>query len=429
MVGESSGLPAVGSDTMNSGLAERYAKVRAASKKYCEPLEAEDYCLQAMADTSPPKWHLAHTSWFFETFVLKVYDERYQPFDPAYEVLFNSYYNGIGAQHPRPERGLLSRPVLQEVLDYRDHVDLGVERLLSESHPERSAIEGLIELGTHHEQQHQELFFTDIKYSLSRNPLLPAYSPVNRPATESQNPRALGWREHSGGCVSVGHRGDGFCFDNEQPVHDVMLQPFALADRLVTNAEYQAFIEDDGYRRPELWLSDGWSTVRERGWRAPLYWLGGDEGWREYTLYGVQPLAPAAPVSHLSAYEADAYARWAGYRLPTEFEWETLASAEPVAGQFVESGALHPRASRGENDHQLYGCLWEWTSSAYSPYPGYRPAAGAVGEYNGKFMANQLVLRGGSCVTSSSQVRATYRNFFYPPDRWQFSGVRLAKWL
>jgi ergothioneine biosynthesis protein EgtB len=319
--------------------------------------------------------------------------------------------------------------LLQEVLDYRAFVDAAVVRLLNQSHPEQSAIEALIELGTHHEQQHQELFFTDIKYSLSRNPLLPAYSSIGAPAIDEAAPRDLAWLEHPGGCVAVGYRGDGFCFDNEQPAHDVMLQPFALADRLVTNAEYQAFIDDGGYRRPELWLSDGWSAVSEKGWQAPLYWLPDDAGWREYTLYGVQPLAPAAPVSHLSAYEADAYARWAGYRLPTEFEWETLASAAPLAGQFAESGALHPLAPRDDSDHQLFGCLWEWTSSAYNPYPGYRPAAGAVGEYNGKFMANQLVLRGGSCVTSSSQVRATYRNFFYPLDRWQFSGMRLAKWL
>jgi ergothioneine biosynthesis protein EgtB len=414
---------------MNSDLAERFAEIRAESLRFCEPLEPEDYCLQAMANTSPPKWHLAHTSWFFETFILKVYDKQYQPFDPAYEVLFNSYYNGIGAQHPRAERGLLTRPLLQEVLDYRAFVDAGVTRLLSQAHPEQPAIEALIELGTHHEQQHQELFFTDIKYSLSRNPLLPAYSALNASEANGSDPRDLAWLEHPGGCVGVGYRGDGFCFDNEQPAHEVMLQSFALADRLVTNVEYQAFIDDGGYRRPELWLSDGWSTVGEQGWRAPLYWLPDAAGWREYTLYGVQPLAPAAPVSHLSAYEADAYARWAGYRLPTEFEWETLASAMPSAGQFVESGALHPLPPRGESDHQLFGCLWEWTSSAYNPYPGYRPAAGAVGEYNGKFMANQLVLRGGSCVTSSSQVRATYRNFFYPPDRWQFSGVRLAKWL
>jgi ergothioneine biosynthesis protein EgtB len=380
-----------------------------------------------MADTSPPKWHLAHTTWFFETFILKPFDADHAPYNPAFEVLFNSYYNGIGEQHPRPQRGLLSRPVLEEVLRYRQHVDQRVERLLSEDHPGQQQIRQLVELGTHHEQQHQELFFTDIKYSLSRNPLYPAYT-AGEPG-RSAAPRSLGWLEHSGGRVEVGHRTAGFCFDNEQPAHEVLLQPYALADRLVTNAEYMAFVEDGGYRRPELWLSDGWATVQERGWQSPLYWLPGECGWQEYSLYGPITLDPSRPVSHVSGYEADAFARWADCRLPTEFEWEALATGESLRGQFVESGQLHPEPPADESDRQLHGYLWEWTSSAYCPYPGYRPAAGAVGEYNGKFMANQLVLRGGSCVTSRSQLRPTYRNFFYPPDRWQFTGIRLAKWL
>jgi ergothioneine biosynthesis protein EgtB len=407
-------------------LLERYASVRADSLSFCAPLEQEDYGLQAMAETSPPKWHLAHTTWFFETFVLREYVDGYRPFNAAFEVLFNSYYNGIGAQYPRPQRGLLSRPVLEEVLDYRRHVDTSVEALLSTGHPEGDTIRRLVELGTHHEQQHQELFFTDIKYSLSRNPLFPAYSEGE--AAADQQSRPLGWREHPGGKVTVGHEGGGFSFDNEQPRHEVLLQPFALADRLVTNAEYLAFIEDGGYRRPELWLSDGWATLTEQGWQAPLYWLQDNGDWQEYTLYGALPLDPACPVSHVSGYEADAYARWADGRLPTEFEWEAVAAGSPLEGQFVDSGSLHPDAAL-EGDDQLHGCLWEWTASAYGPYPGYKPATGAVGEYNGKFMANQLVLRGGSCVTSRSQMRPSYRNFFYPPDRWQFTGIRLARWL
>ena len=379
-----------------------------------------------MADTSPPKWHLAHTTWFFETFVLREYLDGYRAFNPAFEVLFNSYYNGIGEQFPRPQRGLLSRPLLEEVLDYRAHVDAGVDALLSADHPEAETIRSLVELGTHHEQQHQELFFTDIKYSLSKNPLYPPYTTDDM--GQGGSTRQLDWLQHPGGVVQVGHVAGDFCFDNEQPAHDVLLQPFALADRLVTNGDYLAFMEDGGYQRPELWLSDGWATVCEQGWRSPLYWRETGEGWREFSLYGLIPLAPARPVSHVSAYEADAYARWADARLPTEFEWEALAAARPVEGQFVDSGCLHPQAAAA-GDLQLFGGLWEWTSSAYAPYPGYRPASGAVGEYNGKFMANQLVLRGGSCVTSRSQLRPTYRNFFYPPDRWQFTGIRMAKWL
>ncbi len=407
-------------------LAERFTRVRTDSERFCEPLEPEDLCLQGMADASPPKWHLGHTTWFFETFILKPYAEDYRPFHPAYEVLFNSYYNGIGDQHPRPERGLLSRPVLEDVLAYREHVDTWIGDLLASGHAELDTITRLVELGTHHEQQHQELFFTDIKYSLSRNPLYPAYSDGQ---LDAQSDRTLGWVEHPGGQVEVGHSGAGFCFDNEQPAHAVLLTPFALADRLVTNGEFLAFVEDGGYQRPELWLSDGWSTVGERRWNAPLYWRRDGEQWQEYTLYGLAPLDAARPVSHVSGYEADAYARWAGHRLPTEFEWEAIATGSGLDGQFVESGRLHPDATTSASDRQLHGGLWEWTSSAYSPYPGFQPVSGAVGEYNGKFMANQLVLRGGSCVTSRSQMRTSYRNFFYPPDRWQFTGIRLAKWL
>jgi len=428
MGGAGTGAPAFGGKDMSETLEEGFARVRADSENFCNALQVEDYGLQAMAETSPPKWHLAHTSWFFETFILKPHVASYQAWNPAFEVLFNSYYNGIGPQYPRAERGLLSRPSVAEVLDYRHHVTAAIRALLSDdAHPEFRRIAELVELGMHHERQHQELFFTDIKYSLSRNPLYPAYlaerlepSPVARPQ---------GWLEHPGGEVRVGHLDTGFCFDNEQPEHSVLLQPFALADRLVTNGEYLAFIEDGGYTRADLWLSDGWSTVRERGWQAPLYWSVDSQGWCEYTLYGLQQLDPARPVLHVSAYEADAYARWAGARLPGEFEWEALARSCPLSGQFVEAGALHPRACVSPDETQLHGCAWEWTASAYSAYPGYRPAPGAVGEYNGKFMANQLVLRGGSCVTSEQQMRYSYRNFFYPPDRWQFSGIRLAQWL
>jgi ergothioneine biosynthesis protein EgtB len=413
---------------MSVDLLQRFQQVRADSEKFCEPLALEDYGLQAMPATSPPKWHLAHSSWFYETFVLKDLQREYQPFDPAFEVLFNSYYNGIGAQHPRAERGLLSRPGLDKVRAYRAHVTDAVTGLLQEeAHPEQARITELVTLGMHHEQQHQELFFTDIKYSFSRNPLLPTYCETSPEVASKLRPQ--GWIEHPGGEVPVGYRGEGFCFDNEIPTHRVLLQPFELGDRLICNGEYLAFMADGGYQRPELWLADGWNESSEQGWKAPLYWKQRDGEWFEYSLHGLLPLDPATPVSHISAYEADAYARWAGARLASEFEWEAVAAGHVPGGQFVEAGQFHPRATTGADDTQLYGCLWQWTSSAYGPYPGYRPAAGTVGEYNGKFMANQLVLRGGSCVSSQSQVRASYRNFFYPPDRWQFTGIRLAQWI
>jgi ergothioneine biosynthesis protein EgtB len=413
---------------LQQALQQEFQQVRAASEQFCQPLELEDYGLQATPFTSPPKWHLAHTSWFFETFVLKPYQPNFAAFSVDFEVLFNSYYNGIGAQHPRAERGLLSRPSLAEVRAYRKNVNEAVAELLSdEGHTHAAQIRALVELGINHEQQHQELFFTDIKYSLSRNTLCPAY--LSAQLEKSTAAVGLDWRRYEGGEFTVGHQGQGFCFDNEQPVHPVLLQPYALANRLVTNGEYLQFIEEQGYQRPELWLSDGWTTVCENQWQHPLYWRTVDGVWQEYSLYGLQELDLQRPASHLSAYEADAYARWAGARLPTEFEWEAAAAGHSPQGQFVESGELHPRACTAESDAQMYGGLWQWTSSAYGPYPGYVPAAGAVGEYNGKFMANQLVLRGGSCVTAQSHIRSSYRNFFYPPDRWQFTGVRLAKWL
>jgi ergothioneine biosynthesis protein EgtB len=413
-----------GKDWMSTTLLERLGKVRRASVDFCSPLAVEDYGLQAMPETSPPKWHLAHTTWFFETFILENHAPGYRAQDTSFRVLFNSYYNGIGERHPRAERGLLSRPTLDEVMDYRHRVDAAMTGLLEDTSVDQAVIAPLVELGIQHEQQHQELFFTDIKYSLSRNPLSPAYLDDRAPPASTATP--LEWLEHPGGEVLVGASGEGFSFDNELPPHRVLLEPYTLANRLVTNAEFREFMDDGGYRQPEHWLSDGWTTVEQQGWQQPLYWQWREDGWWEYTLYGLQPLDPEAPVSHLSGYEADAYARWAGARLPSEFEWEAVAAGTELQGQFLDDQWLHPIH---DGRSYLYGSAWNWTSSAYSAYPNYRPERGAIGEYNGKFMANQLVLRGGSCVSSRDHLRASYRNFFYPPDRWQFTGVRLAKWL
>ncbi|MFN3653287.1 MAG: ergothioneine biosynthesis protein EgtB [Armatimonadota bacterium] len=405
---------------------ERYAAVRALSESLCEPLETEDYGLQAMPDASPPKWHLAHTTWFFETFLLRPYADGYTPFHPAFGFLFNSYYEALGARHPRPQRGLLSRPTVAEVYRYRAAVD---ERMLAflERCPEPvwSETAPLLELGLNHEQQHQELLLTDTKYNLSVNPLRPAYRTIAPSPPSAAAP--VTWTAFEGGLREIGFGGGGFAFDNEGPRHRVYVPPFRLASRLVTNGEYLAFMADGGYRRPELWLSEGWRAVTERGWEAPLYWerAGGD--WQAYTLDGVQPLRPEEPVCHVSFFEADAFARWAGRRLPTEAEWELAAEGEPVAGNLLETGRLHPAPATGEGLSQLYGDAWEWTASPYRPYPGFRPAPGAVGEYNGKFMCSQMVLRGGSCATPPGHIRPTYRNFFPPDARWQFSGLRLAE--
>ncbi len=416
-----------------SDLADRYRRVRAQSEALCRPLAIEDYGVQPMDDASPPKWHLAHTTWFFETFLLREFDAGYRSLDDRYQSLFNSYYNGIGEPYPRPRRGLLSRPRVSEVYDYRAHVDAAMQRLLARAD---DAMRRRAVLGLNHEQQHQELMLTDIKYNLGHNPLRPAYrDDLDDRAGVS---RALGFDEHPGGVFTVG-ASEPFCFDNELPRHTVLLQPFALGDRLVTNAEFLAFMEDGGYDRPSLWLSDGWSAARAGGWRCPLYWRRRDGRWLEYRLSGEHTLLPDAPVVHVSAFEADAYARWAGCRLPTEFEWETVAAPlDPVAGNFAEDGGLHPLSAEvlpaqgarrldAPRRRQLFGDAWEWTASAYAPYPGYRVLPGTLGEYNGKFMSSQLVLRGGSCATPRGHVRASYRNFFYPPDRWQFSGIRLAK--
>lgn len=410
-------------------LSRRYIAVRAATRALTDPLEIEDYGLQSMPDASPAKWHLAHTTWFFETFVLAPQVPDYRPFHPRFGYLFNSYYETVGSMHPRPQRGLLTRPTVAQVQRYRDRVDNDLLALLQRGVDDEIA--AVIEIGLHHEQQHQELVLTDLKHGLSCNPLRPVYQRSPSPSPAEISP--VSWIEHPGGVMEIGHVGDGFCFDNEQPRHRTYLQPFAIASRLVTCGEFLEFMADDGYRRPELWLSAGWATVREQGWRAPLYWSregeSPTEGWQQFTLSGMRPVDPAEPVCHLSLFEADAFARWSGHRLPTEAEWEIACGPRPVRGNLVESGALHPLPlgrTEGPGPHQAFGDVWEWTCSAYAPYPGFRPLDGALAEYNGKFMCNQLVLRGGSCATPASHVRASYRNFFPPEARWQFAGLRLA---
>jgi len=404
-------------------LADHYRTVRERSLQLASPLSAEDCCAQSMPDTSPTKWHLGHTAWFFETFVLELLETDFKPFHPAFRVLFNSYYNEVGDKHPRPQRGLLTRPGLEVVLDYRADVDRRIGRLLVAGSVDASLLT-LIELGLQHEQQHQELLLTDIKHLLSRNPLLPAYGSAI-PCAEAAP--ALAWQEFTGGLVEVGHAGGGFCFDNEMPRHRVFLQPYRLATRLVSNDEYAAFIAAGGYADPAFWLAEGWDWRAGQARDYPLYWQRGDAGWQEFTLAGLRRLDPHRPVVHVSYYEADAYARWAGARLPTEAEWEHAAAGRPVSGHFADSGEFHPRAAVGERLTQVFGDAWQWTQSSYSPYPGFRVPAGAVGEYNGKFMVNQYVLRGGSCVTPEGHVRASYRNFFPASACWQFSGVRLAQ--
>ena len=418
------------SPTPESDLGERYRKVRGASLAICEPLEIEDHVIQTMSEVSPPKWHLAHTTWFFETFVLRKALSGYTVFDSAFEYLFNSYYNAVGRQFPRSQRGLLARPALATILEYRRHVDMALQRVVDDDHAALGTdMRQVIELGLHHEQQHQELLYTDIKHIFGANPLAPPYD--RRLATPpSHDPGALRWIERNQTRVVIGHAGGGFAFDNELPRHRIELAPHLIANRPITNGEYRDFIDDGGYRRAELWLSDGWAECCQQAWEGPLYWRRLDGKWQEFTLGGLRSLDPNAPVCHLSFYEADAYATWAGARLPREQEWEALAHDAPVMGNLAGAGLLHPAAAptaSTDQPAQLFGDVWEWTASAYGPYPGYRAAPGAFGEYNGKFMCNQMVLRGGSCVTPAHHVRATYRNFFYPRDRWQFSGLRLAK--
>ena len=396
-------------------LQHRFAHVRAHSLALAAPLSAEDQCVQPMPDASPTKWHLAHTSWFFEAVVLTAHDAAYQPFDRRFFHLFNSYYESLGPRHPRPQRGLLTRPSLGDVHRYRAHVDQAMQAFIEGAKGQAwESAAPLIELGLNHEQQHQELILTDILYTLSCNPLLPAYQATEPVALRlaSARPDAK-WVAVDGGVVAVGHDGDGFAFDNETPRHNVLVAPYRIADRLVTCGEYAEFIADGGYDRAELWLSDGWATVQAQGWRHPLYWIAPDDvrapaaHWQVFGLHGVHPLDPKAPVMHLSFYEAAAYADWAGARLPTEFEWEAAFDAPGL--------------------HDMTGLCWQWTRSSYDPYPGFRPLAGAVGEYNGKFMVGQIVLRGSSLATPPGHERKTYRNFFPPAARWQFSGLRLAK--
>ncbi len=409
---------------------DRYREVRAATEALAAVLSDEDCAIQSMPDASPVKWHLAHTSWFFETFLLDSSLPGYRSYDPAFRVLFNSYYNAIGDKHPRPQRGLLSRPSRGDVIAYRAHVDEGMRQLLARRDPGDAKLANLIELGLQHEQQHQELILTDVLHLLSCNPLQPAYLPLSGgdglAATDAAAPA---WIEFDGGLTDIGHDDTAFAFDNELPRHREFLAPFALASRPVCNGDYLAFIGDGGYRRPELWLSEGWDWLNANDIAAPLYWRRDPAGWRRFTLRGALPIEPAAPVCHLSLFEADAYARWAGARLPTESEWEIAAARAPVDGTFVEDRALLPRPSTAAAGAltQMFGDVWEWTQSDYAPYPGFRPASGAIGEYNAKFMCNQYVLRGGSCVTPRSHIRVTYRNFFPAAARWQFSGLRLAR--
>lgn len=408
-------------------LGEQYQQIRQLSEQICQPLEIEDYVIQTMPDVSPPKWHLAHITWFFETFLLTPYLPNYTVFHPQYGYLFNSYYEAIGERHPRPQRGLLSRPTVEEVYRYRAYVDEAMQQLIAEQ-AGHAEVEALITLGLHHEQQHQELLFTDLKHILATNPLHPAYCEMARLQSQAGSAQSENWLDYPGGLYSIGYAGEEFAFDNESPRHQVYLQDYYLAARLVTNGEYLEFMQAKGYETSEHWLSEGWATIRSQKWDAPLYWEQIDGEWWVMTLAGLQPLNLNEPVCHVSFFEADAFARWAGKRLPTEAEWEVAAASVPLDGNLLNTGNLHPvPAASMTRPDQLYGDVWEWTQSAYSPYPGFKPAEGAIGEYNGKFMCNQMVLRGGSCVTPGDHVRPTYRNFFPASARWQFSGIRLAQ--
>lgn len=441
----------------DAALRRRFRENRGTTARLAEGLSDADATVQSMRDASPAKWHLAHTTWYFEAFVLSHHDPNYRAFDPRFGYLFNSYYETLGNRHPRPQRGMLTRPDLATVLRYRAHVEDAVDTLLAQLHesaPEIAiAVRRLVELGIQHEQQHQELLLTDLLHLFSLNPLAPVYRETpSRHAQAAATAVAAAevaddFVAFPGGSLVVGYGGEAFAYDCEAPAHEVRLQPYALARRPVTNGEWLAFVEDGGYREPLLWLSDGWDRVREEQWEAPLYWRRDGAGWKSMTLHGERAIDPNAPVSHLSYYEADAFARWAGKRLPTEFEWEAAARSTlrgragsetespreqlpVVEGHFADDGYLVPAPARAGAAHelqQLFGDVWEWTSSAFAPYPGFRPESGAAGEYNGKFMCGQYVLRGGSCATPRGHVRATYRNFFPPPARWQFSGVRLAE--
>ena len=409
--------------TNPSLLLNRYQQVRQISEKICQPLAIEDYQIQSMPDVSPPKWHLAHTNWFFETFVLLPHFPGYTVFHPQFNYLFNSYYEAVGDRHPRDRRGLLSRPTVAEVYHYRAYVDRAMNSLLSDI-SKNPDLTDLIALGLHHEQQHQELLLTDIKHILALNPLHPVYRDDLQPHLAAAD-STFDWLEYPGGLYSIGHQGSEFAFDNESPRHQTYLQDYRLGNRLVTNGEYLEFIQAGGYRNSKYWLAEGWFTVQTQQWQAPLYWELIDGEWWVMTLGGLQQLNNLEPVCHVSFYEADAYATWRGKRLPTEAEWEIATVNIPVIGNFLGNDLLHPTSANNFH-HQFFGDVWEWTQSAYLPYPGFQIADGAIGEYNGKFMCNQMVLRGGSCITSIDHIRPTYRNFFPPSTRWQFSGIRLA---
>jgi len=409
-------------------LIDRYKTIRNFSEELVSPLETEDFVVQAIDNTSPTKWHLAHVSWFFETFVLEKAIPDYESLHPQYSYIFNSYYLQTGEPHTRSKRGLLSRPTVEQVFEYRRYVDDQILNFIDGASDEQIDEFGpVIEIGNHHEQQHQELMVTDFKYMFAQNPLYPKYKELDAP--RGVNPDPINWINFDEGIYRIGNDGGEYTYDNEHPRHRKFLEPFALSDRLVTNGEFMEFMEDGGYRRSPLWLDDGWATVKENSWDSPLYWCKRDGEWHHYTLGGLRKVKPNEPVTHLSYYEADAYARWAGARLPREAEWEVAADDRPYNGNFVEEGNFHPRPLQ-ENSNglkQMYGDVWEWTMSSYEPYPGYEPLPGALGEYNGKFMCSQYVLRGGSCATSKTHIRNTYRNFFYPDARWQFNGIRLAK--
>ena len=413
-------------------LVARYRQVRDLTIRLCRNLQAEDFVVQSCPDVSPTKWHLAHTTWFFETFVLKVWMQRYRTEVPQYAYLFNSYYNAAGDMHRRDLRGLISRPTVAETYHYRTSVDDCLIQLLGGADDALLAdLEPVLVLGLNHEQQHQELLLTDIKHVFAQNPLYPVFEPAGEERRQPAKVAQQKFIEFDEAMVTIGHKGDAFSYDNEGPQHRAFVPAFSLSNRLVTNGEYLAFMDAGGYTRPEFWLSLGWTTVQEQRWNAPLYWVRREDGWWNFTLSGFRPVDEAEPVTHISYFEADAYANWDGARLPTEFEWERAAVGQPTEGNFVDAQRFHPaRVPRNSNDGQLfqiYGDVWEWTRSAYLPYPGYRAVPGALGEYNGKFMCNQMVLRGGSCATSRDHIRPTYRNFFPPEKRWQFTGLRLAR--
>jgi ergothioneine biosynthesis protein EgtB len=408
-------------------LVAMFGRVRATTEDLARDLQPEDQVVQSMPDCSPTKWHLAHVSWFFETFILVPHLEGYEVAHPQFAFLFNSYYEAAGARHNRFERGLITRPTVTEVAAYRSYVTDAMNRLMDTADAELwETIAPLVEIGCHHEQQHQELVLMDLLHLFSANPLRPAYRPWK--AGVARTAEDLRWFDYPGGIFGIGHAGSGFAYDNESPRHEVLLRPFRLASRAVTNAEWIRFIEDGGYTRPDLWLMDGWARVKRGEFQAPLYWEKTPEGWEAMTLSGQHRVDPGAPVVHVSFYEADAYARWTGKRLPTEAEWEVASAGVPQAGNFMGSGALRPLPTPPAIEHPagMFGDVWEWTASPYTAYPGYRPAPGALGEYNGKFMSNQMVLRGGCCATPDGHIRATYRNFFYPHQRWPFTGLRLA---